>query len=177
MAESNADARSAYIDVIPFARHLGFEVVRYEAGDSELRWAPRAEHLNHLGMAHGGACMTMLDIAMAAAARSEALDMAVVTIEMKTTFMRPSRGPLVARGRLLHRTRSMAFVEATIFDGQDHACAHSTGTFKFVPRPVPGGDVASNDQVTERSTAHAPAAPPVAPPASSTAAAATSGRD
>lgn len=172
MAESNAEARSAYIDAIPFARHLGFEVVRYQAGESELRWVPRGEHLNNLGMAHGGGCMTMLDIAMAAAARSEAPDMAVVTIEMKTTFMQPSHGLLVARGRLLHRTRSMAFVEATIFDLQERACAHSTGTFKFVPRPVAAGDAAASS-----AGAGAGAASGTGMPASSTSAAAASDRD
>ena len=37
-----------------------------------------------------------------------------------------------ARGRLIHRTASLAFVEATIYDEAGRACAHSTGTFKYV---------------------------------------------
>jgi uncharacterized protein (TIGR00369 family) len=54
---------------------------------------------------HGGALMTLLDVAMATAARSANPDMGVVTIEMKTSFMQPApSGPLVARGRLMHRT-------------------------------------------------------------------------
>ncbi|MCB2035285.1 MAG: PaaI family thioesterase, partial [Ottowia sp.] len=42
--------------------------------------------------------------------------------------------PLVGRGRLLHRTRSMAFVEGSVLDAEGRLCAQSTGTFKYVPR-------------------------------------------
>jgi uncharacterized protein (TIGR00369 family) len=76
--------------------------------------------------------MTLLDVTMAAAARSQTPEDGVVTIEMKTSFMQPSAGPLSARGRLMHRTASLAFVEATIYDQAGRACAHSTGTFKYV---------------------------------------------
>jgi uncharacterized protein (TIGR00369 family) len=71
---------------------------------------------------------------MAVAARSVQQDMGVVTIEMKTSFMQPCRGPLAGKGRLMHRTATMAFTEATIFDAEGRACAHSTGTFKYVRR-------------------------------------------
>jgi acyl-coenzyme A thioesterase PaaI-like protein len=63
--------------------------------------------------------MTLLDVTMAmvAAARSVAKDMGVVTIEMKTSFMRRPR-PSCGKGRLMHRTATMAFTEATIFDAE-----------------------------------------------------------
>jgi hypothetical protein len=50
--------------------------------------------------------MTLLDVTMATAARSVDLEMGVVTIEMKTSFMQPCRGPLTGKGRLMHRTAS-----------------------------------------------------------------------
>jgi uncharacterized protein (TIGR00369 family) len=65
-----------------------------------------------------------------------AQDMGVVTIEMKTSFMQAARGLLVAKGRLIHRTKTMAFTEASIFDSEGKICAHSTGTFKYVKRLV-----------------------------------------
>jgi uncharacterized protein (TIGR00369 family) len=83
---------------------------------------------------HGGALMTLLDVSMATAARSVAAEMGVVTIEMKTSFMQPAVGALVAKGHLMHRTATMAFTEATVFDAQGKACAHATGTFKYVKR-------------------------------------------
>lgn len=137
-----ADFGLAFGVEIPFVQLLGFELVRMEAGESELRYEARPEHLNSFGVTHGGASMTLLDVAMATAARSLAPETGVVTIEMKTTFMQAARGPLVAKGRLLHRTATMAFTEATVFDSAGRPCTHATGSFKYVRRlPVGPGSV------------------------------------
>jgi uncharacterized protein (TIGR00369 family) len=129
---------------IPFVTHLGFELKLFEGGSSELAYTPLAEHLNSFAVTHGGALMTLLDVTMATAARSVQPDMGVVTIEMKTSFMQPARGPLTGKGRLMHRTATMAFTEGTIFDEAGRACAHATGTFKFVRR-LPIGPKSAND--------------------------------
>ena len=127
---------------VPFIEHLGFTLERFAGGESELRYTAQPEHLNSFAVTHGGACMTLLDVAMAAAARSVQQDMGVVTIEMKTSFMQPARGPLMAKGRLIHRTATMAFTEGTVYDAQGRACSHSTGTFKYVKRlPVSATEV------------------------------------
>ena len=128
---------------IPFVNHLGFELKLFEGGLSEIAYAPKPEHLNSFAVTHGGALMTLLDVTMATAARSVQNDMGVVTIEMKTTFMQPARGQLSGKGRLMHRTATMAFAEATVFDEDGRACAHSTGTFKYVKR-LPTGPKGSN---------------------------------
>ena len=121
---------------IPFVDLLGFTLERFEGGESTLHFAPRPEHCNSFGVAHGGALMTFLDVIMATAARSVQPQSGVVTIEMKTSFMRPAPvapgAALVGRGRLLHRTRSMAFVEGSVFAPNGELCAQSTGTFKYV---------------------------------------------
>jgi uncharacterized protein (TIGR00369 family) len=88
-------------------------------------------------VAHGGVLMTMLDVAMAQAARSvqthASVDRAgVATIEMKTSFVRPAEGELRALGKLLHRTSTLAFCEASVFDDMGRLCAHATGTFKYL---------------------------------------------
>ncbi len=119
---------------IPFVDHLGFTLERFENGESELHYTAAPEHLNSFFVTHGGACMTLMDVTMAAAARSVNPDMGVVTIEMKTSFMQPARGPLTGKGRLLHRTATMAFTEAKIYDAEARLCSHSTGTFKYVKR-------------------------------------------
>ena len=123
---------------IPFVDHLGFELWLFEGGFSELRYEPRPEHLNSFDVTHGGALMTLLDVTMAVAARSVQKDMGAVTIEMKTSFMQPARGKLTGKGHLMHRTATMAFTEGTIFDEAGRACAHATGTFKFVKRLATG---------------------------------------
>jgi uncharacterized protein (TIGR00369 family) len=119
---------------IPFVHHLGFELKLFEGGHSQIDYDPKPEHLNSFSVTHGGASMTLLDVTMAVAARSVSPEMGVVTIEMKTSFMQPARGKLVAKGRLIHRTATLAFTEATIFDAANRVCAHATGTFKYVKR-------------------------------------------
>jgi uncharacterized protein (TIGR00369 family) len=117
---------------IPFVTLLGFELTHFENGESAITYSPRPEHQNSFGVAHGGAVMTLMDVTMATAARSVAPDMGVVTIEIKTSFMRPSIGALTAKGKLIHRTATLAFTEATVFDASGKGCAHATGTFKYV---------------------------------------------
>ena len=82
--------------------------------------------------------MTLLDVVMATAARSLDPEMGVVTIEMKTSFMRPARAEagqtLIARGQVQHRTRSMVFTEGHVYGPDGALCAMSTGTFKYMPR-------------------------------------------
>jgi uncharacterized protein (TIGR00369 family) len=119
---------------IPFVDHLGFEMVFFDDGLSELRYTPEPEHLNSFNVTHGGAVMTFLDVVLATAARSVDKGMGVVTIEMKTSFMQPARGTLTAKGRLIHRTRNIAFTEGTVYDEAGNACAHATGTFKYASR-------------------------------------------
>jgi uncharacterized protein (TIGR00369 family) len=136
---------------IPFVHHLGFELLLFEDGQSDIGYEPKPEHMNSFSVTHGGACMTLLDVAMAVAARSVDKEMGVVTIEMKTSFMQPARGKLSGKGRLMHRTATMAFTEATIYDADGNPCAHATGTFKYVkrlpvgPKGVNALDVISTD--------------------------------
>jgi uncharacterized protein (TIGR00369 family) len=122
---------------IPFVEQLGLELHRFENGQAEVQVDLDAAHLNSWDVAHGGVLMTMLDVAMAHAARSLNAHEpdhgpGVVTVEMKTSFMRPAEGRLVARATLLHRSVTMAFCEASLFDPDEHLCAHATGTFKYL---------------------------------------------
>jgi uncharacterized protein (TIGR00369 family) len=128
---------------IPFVEMLGFELVSFEAGHAEIALDLREELTNSRDMAHGGVSMTLLDVAMAHAARSpdqpgQPESHGVVTIEMKTTFMRPGIGRLRAIGKLVHRTHTMAFCEGRILDAGGAIVAQATGTFKYV-RALPGG--------------------------------------
>jgi uncharacterized protein (TIGR00369 family) len=122
---------------IPFVEELGLELWAFADGQAELRVDLADAHLNSWAVAHGGVLMTMLDVAMAHAARSangQAPDHGpgVATVEMKTTFMRPGEGRLRAAGTLLHKTTTMAFTEGSVFNEAGQLCAHATGTFKYL---------------------------------------------
>lgn len=129
---------------IPFVETLGLELIAFDAGRAEIALTLREELTNSWSVVHGGVSMTLLDVAMAHAARSpnqpgNPPEMGVVTIEMKTSFMRPGLGRLRALGTLLQRTASMAFCEGEIRDEQDVLIAHATGTFKYLKGLPAGG--------------------------------------
>jgi len=122
---------------IPFVEELGLELWAFGDGKAELRVDLDECHLNSWEVAHGGVMMTMLDVAMAHAARSKSTHSpmdapGVVTLEMKTSFMRPGQGTLRAVGTLLHKTTTLAFTEGSVFDDAGRLCAHATATFKFL---------------------------------------------
>lgn len=132
------------LDPIPFLHLLGIELIRFDAGQAEIALALRDELGNAWGVAHGGVLMTLLDSTMAHAARSpdepgSAPRPGVVTIEMKTSFVRPGQGRLTAHGRVLHRSASLAFCEGSVRDEGGGLVAHATGTFKSLNALPVGG--------------------------------------
>jgi uncharacterized protein (TIGR00369 family) len=121
---------------IPFAEHLQFDPRHSADGQAQIAYEGRPEHLNSFGIVHGGAVMSLLDVVMSSAARSLEPQMGMITIELKTSFMRPAVGALLGHGEVLHRTRKMAFVQGRVEDAQGQLCAHATGTFKYAVRPA-----------------------------------------
>lgn len=150
---------------IPFVEALGFELLGMAGGEAEIALALRPEQTNSFGVAHGGATMTLLDVVMAHAARSvnthsPDFSPGVVTVEMKTSFMRPGQGRLLAKGRLMHRTGTLAFCEGSVFvesaEGRQ-LCAHATATFMYL-RALPSGGRELRS-LNEPRPADAPASP------------------
>ena len=139
---------------IPFVESLGFELVRFDSEGSEIAVELRDVLCNSWSVAHGGVTMTLLDVVMAHAARRSGIQpgdaaVGVVTVEMKTTFMRPGVGRLLGRGRLLHRTISLAFCEASVVDVDGKLVAHATGTFKYLKGLPVGGRKIQRDDASD----------------------------
>ncbi len=82
-----------------------------------LRGEPR--HANAYGVIHGGLLMTMADLTMAVTAKGEPDD-AFVTVSFNSEFVAAGHaGDLIeARGELIRRTGSMAFVRGHIHVGE-----------------------------------------------------------
>lgn len=123
---------------IPFLDWLDLRMHEAEIGHSHFSLVMRPHHLNSYGMAHGGLVLTMLDISLAMAARSLEVpvrgpDMpGMLTVELKTSFMRPTYGETIrAEGHCLHRTRTLAFCEGEVYDGEGKVAARASGTFKY----------------------------------------------
>jgi len=74
--------------------------------------------------------MTLLDFAMAAAARSAAKHpLGVITIDMTTSFLRPSVGSIVVEGSVLKAGKTVNYCEAVVLNDAGEITAKASGTF------------------------------------------------
>ena len=123
-------ATTSLARLVPFAEHLGIRLIRQEPGKAVLELDIRPELMNSWRVAHGGAVMTLADIALAVAARTlDATAKGAMTVELKLSFIAPGRGKLIAEGRCIHSGRSLAFCEGEVRDERGKLVAKAVGTF------------------------------------------------
>ena len=115
---------------IPFLDHLNVVPEYAENGKSRISLEMKPEHANSFGVAHGGVVMTLLDFAMAAAARSCINHpLGAITIDMTISFLRPSIGKIVVEGTVLKSGKTINYCEAVVLNDLGEITAKSSGTF------------------------------------------------
>ncbi len=115
---------------IPFLDHLGVVPEYAQDGKSRISLELKPELTNSFQVAHGGLIMTLLDFAMAAAARSAAKHpLGVITIDMTTSFLRPSVGKILVEGTVLKAGRTINYCEAVVLNDAGEITAKASGTF------------------------------------------------
>jgi uncharacterized protein (TIGR00369 family) len=103
-----------------------------EAGTVALRFQVGEEFCNFSGRVHGGIISLMLDEAIGIAATLRVGDRFRSTIESKTSFFKSTRaGSLLARGKMLHETKGLGFLEAQLYDEEGAVCAQMLATVSF----------------------------------------------
>ena len=111
---------------------LGFDLVDVTEGTAAFRYRPDARHRNPLGTVHGGVAMTLLDSAAGAAVHSTLGDgSGYTTLETKVNLVRavrPTTGPLLAEGSVVHRGRTVATAESRLVAEDGTLYAHATST-------------------------------------------------
>ena len=123
---------------IPFASLLGIHMVEHGGGRAVLEVDLVPELLNSFGSAHGGVIMTVLDIAMAVAARTkDPKAVGAITVEMKTSFLATGHGKLTVEGKCIQFGKSVAFCEGEARGADGALVARASGT--FMVRRASGG--------------------------------------
>lgn len=136
-SDIKADPNAPFPIGIPFVHFLGLSLHEFGDGRAVVGLNPLAHHQNTFEMAQGGVLMTMMDVCMLMAGRSvpregDDLMKSLITIELKTSFMKPAVGDLRATGRLVHRTSGMAFCEGEITNETGDVLSRASGTFKYM---------------------------------------------
>ena len=134
MSTSNpkqASERTSFFGLdIPFLDHLGVIPEYAQDGKSRISLELKPEFTNSFQVAHGGLIMTLLDFAMASAARSAAKHaLGVITIDMTTSFLRPSIGKIIVEGSVLKAGKTVNYCEAVVFNDAGEMTAKASGTF------------------------------------------------
>lgn len=126
----NVDFAREYQKKIPFLQHLKIRTDALGQGSARLSLPIEPQMTNSLGTVHGGAIMSLLDVAVCTAARTlHPESVGVITIDMSISFIGGGSGArLMADARVLKDGRSMSFVEgeATNEDGSLVAKAIAT---------------------------------------------------
>jgi uncharacterized protein (TIGR00369 family) len=118
---------------VPFVEHLGLKLIEKGEGRALIRFEPGPEHLNSWKGVHGGALMTLLDVALSSAARSlDPVCIGAATVEMKANFLAAATGPILAEGFAQRAGRSLIFAEGAVSDPAGTVLAKASGTFKLV---------------------------------------------
>lgn len=120
---------------MPMARVFGLTGVHIGAKEARVSMAYHADHTNSRGDVHGGALATLLDCALACAARGhDPRRFGVATIDLSVHFTAPGRGELIATAWCERRGRSLCFARGEVRDAQGELLALATGTFKLLER-------------------------------------------
>ncbi|OLF19335.1 PaaI family thioesterase [Actinophytocola xanthii] len=117
-------------------RTLGWSLIRAypERGEIEVSFEATDDFLNPAGSVHGGFLTAMLDDTMGPALAAT-LDpgLLAVTLELKTSFLRPARpGRLVGHGRVLRSGGTIAFLAGELLDDTGQVVAVGSATARIV---------------------------------------------
>jgi len=112
-----------------FAKYLGMEIVEIGKGDCVVSMLVTEKHTNIRKVVHGGALVSLADMAMGLACAS--LGRRVVTLDLNISFMRRAKeGDTVkAFTRVLHKGKTTTVVSGSILDEAGKLLAEARGTF------------------------------------------------
>lgn len=118
--------------VAPFTEWMGVIQILSKPGEVHLQVAQRHDLNNRRQVVHGGVLATLLDSAMARAARALGSGIELAgTVDLHVQFMLPAEGTLVAMGRVDSSTRSLAFCRGEVHNQAGVLVAGATATMRL----------------------------------------------
>jgi uncharacterized protein (TIGR00369 family) len=115
---------------VPVARLIGFEASGVADGHATVTLPAGPQHANPMGTLHGGILCDIADAAMGLAfASTLAPEESFTTVELKINFFRPVwQTRLTAKGTVVHRGRTIGYVECAITDEEKRVIAKAAST-------------------------------------------------
>jgi uncharacterized protein (TIGR00369 family) len=131
------------MNAMPFAQHLGIEIVEAADGHARGELALRDEHSSVPGrrVAHGGVIHALADTVGGAAVIS-LNHQPTPTVDIRFDHLAPARRDLVATADVVRDGGSVSVVEIDVHDATDAHVATARGVYKVSD---PDGDTAWGD--------------------------------
>jgi uncharacterized protein (TIGR00369 family) len=124
----------------PIAALMDIRLLSVEFGAAYFEGLPGPQHVNPIGLVHGGFAATLMDAACWTAAQTTMNAGEVpTTLELKVNYVRainPGSGKVTCEGRIINRGARMALTEAKVLDKDSKLLAHATSTLLIMK---PGG--------------------------------------
>ncbi|MBT3788557.1 MAG: PaaI family thioesterase [Alphaproteobacteria bacterium] len=117
-----------------FNKLVGYRLVEWEVDKASVELNMTEDHLNGLGIAHGGVLLAGLDyvLGMSGCYRAPPAGRRLcMTITLTSNFISPLKGPLLrANARVTGGGKTIFFAEGEIVDGDNKLVATATGSFR-----------------------------------------------
>ena len=140
--EPSADARKpgrkrprgldfADVENVPVAQLIGFRGAEAKDGRAVATFEATERHANPMGTLHGGILCDVADAAMGMAfASTLGQEESFTTLELKINFFRPVwHAKLTAEAQVVHRGKTLGYVECEIRDENNKLIAKTTSTW------------------------------------------------
>lgn len=117
--------RQGTVENPPIFQTMGINLHSFGEGWAELEMDVVRGHLNSMGFAHGGAIATLGDGVLGAALMTTLKPGELfTTLDLHTNYLRQAKNTtLRARGEVIRRGRTTAYIEATITDNEGKTVA------------------------------------------------------
>ena len=104
--------------------------IRISEAEAEIRIPVRREFFHAANAVHGSVYFKALDDATFFVANSLVTDVFVLTASFNIYLLRPiSEGTLIARGRVVNRSKRVIIAEGVLVDDRDREIARGSGSF------------------------------------------------
>lgn len=115
------------VNASPYYKHLHMTLVTFSEKECRMTMEMDTSHLSVYGRAHGGAIASLADsacsLALAAVIKEGEF---IATQDLHIHYLLPvEKGTLTAIGRVIHKGRHTAILEADIFDSEGKKIAHA----------------------------------------------------
>jgi uncharacterized protein (TIGR00369 family) len=120
----------AAIERVPVADLIGFQVNEAKDGRAVATFEATEKHANPMGTLHGGILCDVADAAMGMAfASTLGKEESFTTVELKVNFFRPVwHAKLTAQAQVVHRGKTLGYVECEIRDENSKLIAKTSST-------------------------------------------------